>query len=200
MNTSRNRFVLALVFAACFCLAALLLSSPLSAQSTFGSVSGTVSDASGSSVPDVAVTLTNVGTTAKQTITTGGDGSYTFVNVVPGQYLLEADKAGFKHVKREGVVVQVQQGVRIDIGMEVGAVSQTVEVTGETPLLQPNSSSLGQVMEQRQTNEIPLNGRNVFNLITLSPAAIAQGGSGGTPVGQTTPLAWAVPGGRFVRE
>ncbi len=201
MNTSRNRFVLALVFAACFCLAALLLSSPLSAQSTFGSVSGTVSDASGSSVPDVAVTLTNVGTTAKQTITTGGDGSYTFVNVVPGQYLLEADKAGFKHVKREGVVVQVQQGVRIDIGMEVGAVSQTVEVTGETPLLQPNSSSLGQVMEQRQTNEIPLNGRNVFNLITLSPAAIAQGGSGGTPVGQN-PFSWGnyQVGGSFANE
>jgi hypothetical protein len=201
MNTSRNRIVLALVFAACFCFAALLLSSPLSAQSTFGSISGTVSDASGSSVPDVVVTLTNVGTTAKQTITTGGDGSYTFVNVEPGQYLLEADKAGFKHIKREGVVVQVQQGVRIDVSMEVGAVSQTVEVTGETPLLQPTSSSLGQVMEQRQTNEIPLNGRNVFNLITLSPAAIAQGGSGGTPVGQN-PFSWGnyQVGGSFANE
>ena len=83
MNTSRNRFVLALVLGTCFCLAALLMGSPLAAQSTFGSISGTVSDASGSSVPDVVVTLTNVATTAKQTITTGGDGSYTFVNVLP---------------------------------------------------------------------------------------------------------------------
>jgi hypothetical protein len=201
MITSRNRFLLALIFGACFCLAALLLSSPLSAQSTFGSISGTVSDASGSSVPDVVVTLTNVATTAKQTITTGGDGAYTFVNVVPGQYLLEADKAGFKHVKREGVDVQVQQGVRIDVSMEVGAVSQTVEVTGETPLLQPTSSSLGQVVEQRETNEIPLNGRNVFNLITLSPAAIAQGGAGGTPVGQN-PFSWGnyQVGGSFANQ
>ena len=99
------------------------------------------------------------------------------------------------------MTVQVQQGVRIDISMEVGAVSQTVEVTGETPLLQPTSSSLGQVVEQRETNEIPLNGRNVFNLITLSPAAVAQGGAGGTPVGQN-PFSWGnyQVGGSFANE
>ena len=137
MNTSRNRFVLALVLAACFCLAALLLSfaavGPIYVRFRFGNRVGCL----GFSVPDVAVTLTNVANDRKQTITTGGDGSYTFVNVVPGQYLLEADKAGFKHVKREGVIVQVQHGVRIDIGMEVGAVSQTVEVTARRRCCSP---------------------------------------------------------------
>src|ERR1700728_2147491 len=73
--------------------------------------------------------------------------------------------------------------------MEVRAVSQTVEVTAETALLTPTENSLGQVIDQRATNEIPLNGRNVFNLITLSPAAIAQGGSGGSQVGQN-PFSW----------
>ena len=86
---------------------------------------------------------------------------------------MDFEKAGFKHTKRDSVAVQVQQAVRIDATMEVGAVTQTVEVTAETPLLQPTTTSLGQVIDERKTNEIPLNGRNVFNLITLSPAAIA---------------------------
>src|SRR5277367_704242 len=178
MNKSPNRFLCVLAIGFCICLAAMLMGSPLSAQSTFGSVSGTVTDASGSAVPDAQVTLTNVNTASKQTYTTGADGLYSFVNLNPGEYRVDFEKAGFKHTKRDSVVVQEQQGVRIDATMEVGAVNQTVEVTAETPLLQPTDTSLGQVIDERQTNEIPLNGRNVFNLITLAPAAIAQGGAG----------------------
>jgi hypothetical protein len=179
----------------------MLLGSPLSAQTTFGSISGTVTDASGSAVASAQVTLTSAATSAKQTFTTGADGLYSFVNLSPGEYTLEVEKSGFKHVKREAVVVQVQQAVRIDVAMELGAVSQTVEVTAETPLLQPTSASLGQVIDQRPTNEIPLNGRNVFNLITLAPAAIAQGGSGGSQVGQN-PFSWGnyQVGGSFGNE
>src|ERR1700677_5123368 len=189
MNKSANRFPFVLAVAICLCLSAMLLGSPLSAQSTFGSVSGSVADASGSAVPDAQVTLTSAATGAKQSYTTGGDGLYSFVNLNPGEYRLDVEKAGFKHYKRESVIVQVAQAVRIDAIMEVGAVSQTVEVTAETPLLTPTDTSLGQVIDQRATNEIPLNGRNVFNLITLSPAAIAQGGSGGSPVGEN-PFSW----------
>jgi len=189
MNQSPNRFLLVLAVGICICLAAMLLGSPLAAQTTFGSIAGTVADASGSAVPDAQVTLTSGGTGAKQAYTTGGDGLYSFVNLNPGEYRLDVEKAGFKHYKRESVIVQVAQAVRIDAVMEVGAVSQTVEVTAETPLLTPTDTSLGQVIDQRATNEIPLNGRNVFNLITLSPAAIAQGGSGGSQVGQN-PFSW----------
>ena len=179
----------------------MLLSSPLAAQSTFGSISGTVLDASGSAIADAQVSLTSVATSAKQTFTTGPDGLYSFVNLNPGEYSLEAEKTGFKHFKRESVIVQVQQAVRIDVPMELGAVNQTIEVTAETPLLQPTNASLGQVIDQRATNEIPLNGRNVFNLITLSPAAIAQGGSGGSQVGQN-PFSWGnyQVGGSFGNE
>ena len=184
MITSRNRFLFVSLACLCVCLAAMLLGSPLSAQSTFGSISGSVTDASGSAVPDAQVTLTNIGTSAKQTYTTGSDGLYQFVNLNPGEYRVDFEKAGFKHTKRDSVVVQVQQAVRIDASMEVGAVNQTVEVTAETPLLQPTDTSLGQVIDERKTNEIPLNGRNVFSLITLSPAAIAGGsGSGGATGG-----------------
>src|SRR5580692_10533875 len=206
MNKSANRFPFVLAVGICVCLAAMLLGSPLSAQSTFGSISGSVTDASGSAVPDAQVTLTNIGTSAKQTYTTGSDGLYSFVNLNPAEYRVEFEKAGFKHTKRDSVVVQVQQGVRIDAVMEVGAVNQTVEVTAETPLLQPTDTSLGQVIDERKTNEIPLNGRNVFSLITLSPAAIAGGsGSGGATGGSQVgpnPFSWGnyQVGGSFGNE
>src|SRR5271156_6447297 len=124
MNQSPNRLLFVLAVGICICLAAMLLGSPLAAQTTFGSVSGAVTDASGSAVPDAQVTLTSAATSAKQTYTTGGDGLYSFVNLNPGDYRLDVEKAGFKHVKRESVVVQVQQSVRIDVIMEIGAVSQ----------------------------------------------------------------------------
>src|ERR1700678_1864731 len=206
MNTSRNRFLRVFALGLCFCFAAMLLGSPLSAQSTFGSISGTVADASGAAVPDAQVTLTSAATGAKQTYTTSGDGLYSFVNLNPGEYRLDVEKAGFKHVKRESIVVQVQQAVRIDVAMEVGAVSQTVEVTAETPLLTPTSTSLGQVIDQRETNEIPLNGRNVFALITLSPAAVAGGSGSGSATGGSqvgpNPFSWGnyQVGGSFGNE
>ncbi|MFZ3216320.1 MAG: TonB-dependent receptor [Candidatus Acidiferrales bacterium] len=200
MNKSCDRLWSALVVALCICFAATLLATPVSAQSTFGSITGTVKDASGAAVPGAEVTLTS-STGAKATFTSGADGEYTFVNLNPGPYTIDVDKAGFKHVKRQDVTVQVQIGTRIDITLEVGAQTQTVEVTAETPLLQPTSSSLGQVVDERKTNEIPLNGRNVFNLILLSPAAVAQGGSGGTPVGQN-PFSWGnyQVGGSFANQ
>src|ERR1700691_6238387 len=206
MNTSRNRFLRVFALGLCLCFAAMLLGSPLSAQSTFGSISGTVADASGAAVPDAQVTLTSAATGAKQTYTTSGDGLYSFVNLNPGEYRLDVEKAGFKHVKRESIVVQVQQAVRIDVAMEVGAVSQTVEVTAETPLLTPTSTSLGQVIDQRETNEIPLNGRNVFALITLSPAAVAGGSGSGSATGGSqvgpNPFSWGnyQVGGSFGNE
>src|SRR5271170_2883689 len=170
-------------------------------QSTFGSISGTVSDASGAAVPDAQVTLTNTATGAKETYTSGHDGLYSFVNLNPGVYRIDVEKTGFKHLTRESIEVQVQQSVRIDALMEVGAISQTVNVTAETPLLQTDNASLGQVIDQRKTNETPLNGRNVFNLITLSPAAIAQGGAGSSQVGQN-PFSWGnyQVGGSFGNE
>src|SRR5580658_198882 len=112
MITSRNRFLLVLAVGLCFCFAAMLLGSSLSAQSTFGSITGTVQDASGSAVPDATVTLTSSTTDFTATFTTGGDGQYTFVNLNPGPYTIEVDKAGFKHVKRTDVTVQVQIGTR----------------------------------------------------------------------------------------
>src|SRR2546430_6521876 len=183
-------------------LSLVFLSCPfVQGQSTYGSIAGSVTDPSGAAIPDAQVTLTNLGTAEKRTQPTGADGLYSFVNLLPGNYRIEVEKQGFKRITREPVVVQVQQSTKIDVALQVGQVSETVEVISETPLLQSETSSLGQVVEQRKANELPLNGRNIYNLITLSPGAVAQGGSGGTPVGQN-PFSWGnyQVGGSFGNE
>src|SRR5579862_9867454 len=190
--------LLGLLTALCFILSFTL---PAHSQSTYGSISGVVSDSSGAAVTGATVTLTNSSTGEKRTETSGADGHYTFVNLFQGDYRIDVEKAGFKHFAHPTVVVQVQQDTRVDAALTVGQVSETIEVTSETPLLQTESSSLGQVIEQRKANELPLNGRNIFNLITVSPAAVAQGGSGGSPVGQN-PFSWGnyQVGGSFANQ
>ncbi|MGH9403282.1 MAG: carboxypeptidase regulatory-like domain-containing protein, partial [Terriglobia bacterium] len=160
-----------------------LFSSVLLGQTTFGSLTGTITDPSGGVVPGVQVTLTNMGTNGKVVSTTNADGIYAFVNVQPGSYRIDAEKDGFKHFTRSPIDVQVQGSYRIDVAMQLGSVTQSIEVTAATPLLQPATSSLGQVIEGRAVGEMPLNGRNVFNLMSLVPSVIPQGQSQGTPTG-----------------
>src|SRR5450755_3992258 len=101
----------------------------LHAQSTYGSISGTIVDTTGAAVPDAAVTLTNTGTAEKRTQTGGDDGHFTFVNLFQGEYRLDIEKQGFKHFTHPGIVVQVQQDTKADAILSVGQVSETVEVT-----------------------------------------------------------------------
>src|SRR6266404_853479 len=162
----------------------VIFSRPLLAQTTFGAISGSVTDASGAAIADAQVTLTNLGTGEKRTQSTGTDGLYSFVNLFQGHYKLEVEKTGFKRFTRPEVVVEVNQSARIDITMPVGEVTQTVEVSAETPLLQSETSSLGQVIDQREANELPLNGRNVFNLAELAPSVVPQGSTLGNIVGK----------------
>jgi Carboxypeptidase regulatory-like domain/TonB dependent receptor len=167
----------------------VLTASNLYAQTSYGTVSGTVTDASGAAITDAQVTITNMASGEKRVQPTGADGYFSFVNLVPGTYRIDVEKSGFKRVTRPDIVVQVEQTTRIDLAMQVGEVSQTIEVTGETPLLQQETSSLGQVVEGRKVTELPLNGRNVFNLVTLAPSVVPQGSAGGTPVG-VNPFGW----------
>lgn len=118
-------------------------------QNIHGRISGTVTDSSGASIGQATLTLTNLDTNTKTQLKTDASGSYSFVNIVPGRYRIQADANGFKKFVREPIVVEVESGLKIDIALPVGTASETVEVTGETPLLQPETNSLGQVIEQR---------------------------------------------------
>jgi hypothetical protein len=184
------RLIIAAVSQLTLCLlVAGFFGAQVSAQTSYGSVAGTVVDASAAAVTDAQVTITNSASGEKREQPTSADGFYNFVNLVPGTYRVEAEKSGFKRAAHTDVIVQVDQTVRIDLTLQVGEASQTVEVTSETPLLQPETSSLGQVVEGRKIAELPLNGRNVFNLITLAPSVVPQGSAGGTPVG-VNPFGW----------
>src|SRR5438270_956693 len=188
------------VLAACL-LAILTLSSPLRAQTTYGSIAGSVTDPSGSAVAEAQVTLTNLGTSEKRTQPTASDGLYLFPNLVPGRYSIDIEKAGFKKHSRPEVVVEVNQTAHIDAIMQLGNVSQVVEVTAETPLLQPETSSLGTVVGERTANELPLILRSIFNLTTVTPSVIPQGNTMGTVVGKN-PFDFAnyQIGGSFANE
>jgi len=183
-------------------LSLLVSASPfLYGQSTYGSIAGSVTDTSGATVTDANVTLTNLGTAEKRTQSSGSDGLFTFVNLFAGQYRIDVEKQGFKHFTRLGVTVEVQQSTHIDAALQVGEVSQTVEVTSEIPLLQAETSSLGTVVDQRETNELPLNGRNIYNLATITPSVIPQGNTEGNVVGKN-PFDFAnyQIGGAFANE
>lgn len=166
-----------------------LFSAAASAQTFYGSVVGTVTDPTGAAIPQAMVALTNLGTSDRRTMQTDADGAYQFVNLRPGQYKLEVEKPGFRRMVREPITVEVQSAVRIDAGMVVGDVSQTVEVSAQTPLLETQNTSLGQVVEARKVLEMPLNGRNIFGLVALVPGVVPGGQSGTTPTG-TNPFAW----------
>lgn len=156
-----------------------LLSAPVFCQT--GGVTGTVKDSSGAVVPKAIVDLTNEDTNGTQTQTTGNTGNYAFPQVLPGRYRLEAKSAGFKTFVQTGIKVDVQQQVSLDPVLEVGQTSETVEVTAVTPLLQPNTSSLGQVVSNQQITELPLAGRNTLSLIGLTAGAQPMGQFGGIP-------------------
>jgi len=167
-------------------LLALLLAAPWLWGQAFvnGAIAGNIIDRSGSAIPDVSLTLTNLGTGARLRGYADHSGFYQFLNLPPGRYRVDAEKEGFTHFSRGPIVVEVNNSVRIDITMEVGAVTQTVNVTGATPLLQPQTSSLGQVVGPRMVNELPLNGRNPLALAALVPGVVPQGGSQINPAGQ----------------
>jgi hypothetical protein len=166
MNRSASRWILRSLFVLAVSAVASIL--PLQAQVDTGSITGTVTDASGAVVNGAKVTLTNEGTGTALSLTTGSDGSYTFSPVRIGSYKIDASAQGFKTVSQTHVVVNVSANVLVNLKLPTGSVSETVEVTGAVPVLQTQDASVGQVMDTRNVNNLPLNGRNFTFLAQLS--------------------------------
>src|SRR6202140_5277809 len=166
---------------------------PLRAQVDAGSILGTVTDASGGSVHGATVTLTNEGTNASLSTTTRDDGTYKFSPVRIGSYKLTATIQGFSTVTQKNVVVNVGQDVVVDFALNPRSVSETVEVASTLPVLETQDASVGQVMDSRNVDNLPLNGRNFTFL-----AQLAAGGN--TPQadtrGNTASGAFAANGNR----
>lgn len=159
----------------------LLFTHSLSAQTTYGTILGNVTDPTGASVPSANVTLINVDTQERHAAISSNSGDYQFPNLIPGKYEVDFERSGFATVKRQGIVITVQASVRVDAKLQIGDVNQTVSIDTTLPLLETQPGSLGQLIEGKQVQEMPLNGRNVFNLLVLAPGVVPQGSTGGNP-------------------
>lgn len=149
------------------------------AQSITGSVTGEVRDPSGAAVAGAEVRLTNNGTGVSQRTTSDEAGLFRFLLLPPGNYRIEVSGAGFKTFRRDGLVVEVDRSLSVPVALAIGEVTETVEVVAGTPLLEPNTSSLGTVMDRRKVEDLPLNGRNPMGLANLIPTVRGIGFFGG---------------------
>ncbi|MBI3693621.1 MAG: TonB-dependent receptor [Acidobacteria bacterium] len=133
---------------------------------------GVVTDATGSLVPGAEVTATHITTGQSRKVTTGESGTYVFPLMAPGEYTVRAEKQGFRAEVRSGLTLQLNQKARVNFTLQVGSVSESVEVTAEGLLLTTDDATLGNVVEQKRVVDLPLNGRNFANLAGLMPGVI----------------------------
>src|SRR6267378_3596678 len=150
---------------------------PARGQTPSGEISGTVVDTSGLAVPGVTITLTNPATNVVRTVQTNESGLYVIAAIPPGTYDLKAELSGFGAVERKNIVVQVGSANRIAFTLQVGTLSETVEVTAGSPLIQTENAAISTVIENRVIVELPLNGRNYLQLASLIPGATTSGPS-----------------------
>ncbi len=136
-------------------------------QSYYGSLRGSVSDQSGASVVGAHISLTNEGTHEIRTTLSGSSGDYLFSDVVPAVYSVQVESVGFKKFERKGLTVGTQQEITADLKLEVGAVTESVEVTEAAPLVETSNASQGQVVNNQQVTDLPNMGRNPFLLAKL---------------------------------
>ena len=159
-----------------------LLTTPAVAQFDAAEVLGTIRDNSGSVVARPSVKLTNQDTGLEARTTADENGNYTFSNVKIGRYSVSAEAGGFSRAVATGIVVNVNARQRVDLTLQVGAVSETVEVSGAAAVLETDSSERGQVINTAQVVELPLNGRAYSDLALLSPGVIRSPSAfSGTP-------------------
>src|SRR5579862_6125161 len=164
-------FILGLVL----CLIASF--SPLSAQTTAGSIVGTVTDPSGAVIAGANITITNMGTNIAVKTTTDTAGEFVVTPLEVGKYSVSVEATGFKRSVRSDIQVNVQDRVRVDSKLEVGQVTDTVEVAAAAPILETDTSYLGEVVESQRIVDLPLNGRFFTRL------AVLTAGTAPTPAG-----------------
>jgi hypothetical protein len=151
--------------------AVVLLGTPLTAaaqsQAVNGSIEGTVRDTSGAALPGVTVTITNTETGAQRSVITGAEGEYRAPLLPLGKYDVVAELSGFKKFEQKGITLQAGQVALINIGLSVGDVSETITVTGESPVAQPGRIDLGRTIGESEVKNLPLVSRNPYNFAFL---------------------------------
>jgi Carboxypeptidase regulatory-like domain/TonB dependent receptor len=158
--------------------ALFLLSLPAFSQSSNGRILGTVTDQSGGVIAGATVTVVDTERGVTRTLTTDDAGEYNAPNLTPGAYTVRAEARGFNRLERSNVTIQVGQEVRVDLTLQPGEQTQTVTVTEAAPLVETTNATLGGTLNNADINDMPLNGRNYQNLLSLRPGVTVQPGGG----------------------
>ena len=153
-------------------LLALFLTINAAAQEPRGSIAGRVTDASEAVIPGVAVRATNVETGVVGRAVTNANGAYDLPFLLPGDYRVEAEKAGFKMWRQAGITLRMEDNLRLDIRMEVGAVTETMTVTAESPLLENATGSVSQGIDSQQISELPLRSGSLAWTYAMAPGVV----------------------------
>ncbi len=173
----------------------MLLAAGISAQQTGGTISGTVRDNSGGVIQGVAVAATNVATGVTNTVSTNATGSYSFLSLSVGTYNIDARQTGFNNFQQTNLVLNVNDALRVDITLEVGAVSTTVEVSAAAAHVETNNATVGQVIESKTIVDQPLVNRSYVDLMGLQAGVNVSTGTG-TVSGDLSAGNVSVSGGR----
>ncbi len=165
-------------------LGVLLFSQPLFSQGNNGRILGTVIDQSGGVISGATVTIIDKDRGVARTLTTDDAGEYNAPSLIPGTYIVRAEAKGFKRLERQNVALEVGKEIRVDLTVQPGEQTQSVTVTEAIPLVETTNATLGGTLNNADINDIPLNGRNYQNLLSLRPGVMIQ--PGGSPWTQST--------------
>jgi len=146
----------------------------MSAQVTTATILGTVTDSTGAIVPGISITIRNVETGITRAVTTDEQGRYRATQLVVGHYEVAAEAAGFQTLVRSGIELTVGREATLDLTLQVGAVSESVTVTGEAPLIESTKAEVAGLVSEKQMSDLPLNGRSYANLATIQAGVIAD--------------------------
>ena len=138
------------------------------AQQSSGTISGTVSDQAGGVVPGAQVEVRNVGTNAVFATSSNESGLYVAPGMAVGEYEIAVESAGFRRTVRSGVTLQVGQNAEVNVMLEIGQVTEVVEVVGEAPLVDTGGATIGEVIERKRVSDLPINGRGALALTMLT--------------------------------
>lgn len=167
-------------------LCSIVLMGTAAIAQTTGTIVGTVTDSSGAVVPKTRVAAVHTATGLTRSAVTNQSGNYVLPLLPVGEYSLTAEVTGFKKRAVSGIVLQVNDEARVDVVLEVGAVTETVNVSAQAAVLQTENAVVGQVVDNRYTTQIPLNGRDFAQLVLLVPGAVTRPGGFEQTVGAAT--------------
>ena len=175
-------------------LALFLIGGTLHAQGT-ASIDGTVVDSTDAAVPGASVTLTNLDTGVGRSTVSSAQGYFTFPDLRPGKYAVKVSSSGFQAWEQRDILLNVDQHATLRPLLQIGALTQTVEVTAAAPLVTVSQSSISSLVNSNQIEELPLNGRNALQLVQLAPGVVSTGTLGQYGVVQNS---YATSGGRDI--